>query len=173
MFIQTASYPLTAKPPHNSSSIILDPEHHRVWNVNPDSDSVSVIDENTLTRVREAPVGREPHSLAQAPDGTIWVSNQLSDEVVVLDRDSGDVKARIALPYASQPRSIAFGPSGSAYVSLFATGKLVEIDGTSRKVGRDLVLGPTPAGVSVAADGRIFVTRFLPRPITERCGRLS
>jgi len=161
VFVQTASYPLTAKPPHNSSSIIIDAERHRVWNVNPDSDSVTAIDTDTLGRVREAPVGREPHSLGQAPDRTIWVANQLSDEVVVLDRDSGAVTARIALPYASQPRAIAFGPSGAAYVSLYATGKLVEIDSTSRKVVREVALGPTPAGVAVAADGRIFVTRFL------------
>jgi cytochrome c peroxidase/streptogramin lyase len=161
VFVQTASYPLTDKPPSNSSSIIIDSERHRVWNVNPDSDSVSAIDSDSFRRMLEAPVGREPHSLAQAPDRTIWVASQFSDEVVVLDRDTGEVRTRIALPYASQPRSIAFGSRGMAYVSLYATGKLVEIDAASRKVGREVALGPTPAGVSVAADGRIFVTRFL------------
>ena len=160
-FVQTVSYPLTAKPPSNSSSIIIDAERHQVWTANSDSDSVSVIDADQLVRLREVPVGREPHALAQAPDGTIWVANQKSDEVVVLDRNAGEIKARIAMPYASQPRAVAFGPNGMAYVSLYATGKLVEIDSTSRKVGRDIALGPTPYGVSVAADGRIFVTRFI------------
>jgi len=79
----------------------------------------------------------------------------------VLDPDSGAVSARIALPYASQPRAIAIADNGLAYVTLFATGKLVELDTAARAIRRDLALGPTPAGVSVAADGRIFVTRFL------------
>jgi YVTN family beta-propeller protein len=159
--VETATYPLTASPPHNSSSIIFDAARRRIWNVNPDSDSVSAIDTDAVTRTLEAPVGKEPHSLAQAPDGSIWVTNQLSDEVTVLDPDSGAVSARIALPYASQPRAIAIADSGMAYVTLYATGKLVELDTATRAVKRDLALGPTPAGVSVAADGRIFVTRFL------------
>jgi streptogramin lyase len=159
--VQTAANPLTPSAPHNSTSILFDPARHRVWNVNPDSDSVSATDSTTLTRLFEKPVGDEPHSIAQAPDGSLWVTNQNSDEVVVLDPDSGAVNTRIALAYASQPRTIAFGPTGKAYVSLSATGKLVEIDATSRQVTREVALGPTPAGVSVAANGRIFVTRFL------------
>jgi YVTN family beta-propeller protein len=159
--VHTAHYPLTAQPPTHSSSIVFDAERHQVWNVNPDNDTVSVIDASALARVREVPVGKEPHSLALGPEGTLWVANQMSDEVVVLDRSTGDVRVRIGLAYASQPHSIAFGPSGMAYVSLFATGKLVEIDPASRAVRREVALGPTPAGVSVAADGRIFVTRFI------------
>jgi DNA-binding beta-propeller fold protein YncE len=160
-FVQTAHYPLTAVPPHNSSSIIYDPQHHQIWNANPDADSVSVSDAQTGQRQGEIPVGREPHTLAQAPDGSIWVANQRSDEVLVLDRSNGVTLARIALPYASQPLAIAFGPTGMAYVSLFATAKLAEIDGQARKLGRIVAVGPTPAGVSVASDGRIFVTRFV------------
>jgi len=159
--VQTVTNPLSVSPPSNSSSIVLDAGRHRVWNVNPDSDSVSATDTTTLERVLEVPVGDEPHSLALAPDGSVWVANQFSDEIVVLDPDSGAMQARIALDYASQPRAIAFGQTGNAYVSLFATGKLVEIDASTRRVTRELALGPTPAGVSVAADGRIFVTRFL------------
>jgi MYXO-CTERM domain-containing protein len=159
--VHAAHYPLAAKPPTSSSSIVFDPDRKQVWNVNPDNDTVTVIDAATMSRVREVPVGKEPHFLALAPDGAVWVVSQMSDEVVVLDRASGDVKSRIALPYASQPLGIAFGPTGMAYVSLFATGKLVEIDSASRGVRRELELGPTPAGVSVAPDGRIFVTRFI------------
>jgi YVTN family beta-propeller protein len=160
-FVQTVNNPLTARPPHNSSTILVDAERHRVWNVNPDSNSVSVIDADALKRVRELPVGSEPQTLAQAPDGTIWVTNKMSDEVIVLNRDSLTIEARIALPYASQPRAISFGPNGMAYVSLYATGELVEIDAGSRKVGRHVATGPTPAGIAVADDGRIFVTRFV------------
>jgi DNA-binding beta-propeller fold protein YncE len=160
-FVQTVHHPLTSTPPHNSTSILVDASRHHIWNVNPDSATVSLIDSMTLQRVREVPVGQEPHSLAQSPDGTIWVTNQMSDEVVVLEPTMGALQTRIPLPYASQPLAIAFGPGGKAYVSLFATGQLVEIDSNSRHVEREISLGPTPAGVSVGADGRIFVTRFI------------
>jgi len=159
--IFAAHYPLTAVAPTRSGTIAFDPPRNRVWNVNPDSGSVSVLDAAALTRLHEIPVGAQPSSLAVAPDGTVWVTNRLSDEVVVLDGDTGDVVARIPMAYASQPHSVAFGPGGMAYVSLYATGKLVEIDPASRIVKRELSLGPTAAGVSVAADGRIFVTRFI------------
>ncbi|HEX2876325.1 MAG TPA: PKD domain-containing protein [Polyangiaceae bacterium] len=159
--IFAAHYPLTATPPTHSSSIIFDAARGRVWNVNPDSGSVSVMDAQTLRRIREAPVGKQPRALALAPDGSVWVTNQLSDEITVLDGASGDVQTRIPLAYASQPHSLAFGPNGLSYVSLFATGKLVEIDPATRAPRRELAIGPTPAGVAVAADGRIFVTRFI------------
>ncbi len=161
VFVATAVNALTPARPSASSSILLDEERHLIWSTNPDSDTVSVIDQMQLTRLHEFPVGREPHSLAQAPDKTIWVTNQQSDEVVVLDRDTGAVQTRIAMPYASEPRGIAFGPNGRGYVSLYATGQLLEIDAALRTVSRQLVLGPTPFGVSVAGDGRIFVTRFI------------
>lgn len=159
--IFAAHYPLTATPPTHSSSIIFDSARSRVWNVNPDNGSVSVIDAQTLMRIREMPVGKQPRALALAPDGSVWVTNQMSDEIVVLDGASGDVQTRIPLAYASQPHSLAFSPSGLVYVSLFATGKLVEIDPATRAQRRELAIGPTPAGVAVAADGRIFVTRFI------------
>src|SRR5216683_1893325 len=94
-FVQTVHHPLTSTPPHNSSSILIDAPHHRLWNVNPDSNSVSLIDSATLQLVREVPVGKEPHSLAQAPDGTIWVASQMSDEVVVLEPTMGVIQTRI------------------------------------------------------------------------------
>jgi YVTN family beta-propeller protein len=160
-FIQTIYAPATETAPSNASSIILDADGHRLCNVNPDSDSVTLIDGDTLTRLREIPVGKAPRALARAPDGSIWVTNQMSDEVVVLDSRAGDILTRIPFAYASQPYAVAFGPTGKAYVTLFATGKLVELDVATRHPLRETKLGPTAAGVSVASDGRIFVTRFL------------
>jgi len=160
-FTHTAHAPLTDTPPSNASSVLFDVVRNQIWNVNPDNDSVSVSDAGSLQRLQEIPAGDEPRSLAQAPDGAIWITNQRSDELVVLEPGAVGERARIALPYASQPYSVAFGANGKAYVSLYGTGELIEIDAASRKLGRRLALGPTPAGIAVAADGRIFVTRFV------------
>jgi DNA-binding beta-propeller fold protein YncE len=158
---QTAYLPATELPPSNSSSVLFDAARNRIWSVNQDNDSVTVSDGATLNRELERAVGDEPRMLAQAADGAIWVTNQHSDEIVILDPADASELARVALPYASQPHSVAFGPSGKAYVSLFATGELLEIDASTRELGRRLALGPTPAAIAVASDGRIFVTRFI------------
>jgi YVTN family beta-propeller protein len=160
-WIQTAHSPLTERPPSNSASIVFDAARNRIWSVNQDSGSVSVVDGDTLTRSAEHAVGAGPRSLAQAGDGSLWITLQGSSELVVLRPDDGAELKRLALPYASQPHSLAFGPSGKAYVSLYATGELLEIDATTFQLERRLALGPTPAAVSVAADGRIFVTRYV------------
>jgi DNA-binding beta-propeller fold protein YncE len=160
-WVQTAYAPLSDPPPSNSGSVVFDAARNRIWSVNQDNDSVTVSNAASASRILERAVGKQPRMLAQAPDGSIWVTNQGSDEVLVLDPEQALVLAQIALPYASQPHSVAFGPSGKAYVSLFATGELVEIDAATFTVERRLALGPTPAAVSVASDGRIFVTRFV------------
>jgi DNA-binding beta-propeller fold protein YncE len=160
-WIQTVHAPLSERPPSNSSSIVFDAARNSLWSVNQDNGSVSVVDASELTRSAEHAVGAGPRMLAQAADGAVWVTLQGSSEVVVLSPDDGAELARVALPYAAQPHSVAFGPSGKAYVSLYATGELVEIDSRTFQLERRLAIGPTPAAVSVAADGRIFVTRFV------------
>jgi DNA-binding beta-propeller fold protein YncE/cytochrome c peroxidase len=160
-WIQTAHTPLTPQPPSNASSVVFDSGRNRLWNVNQDHGSVSVVDATSLTRIAEHAVGSTPRMLARAPDGSIWVTLQGSSELVVLNPDDGVELARVSLPYASQPHAIAFGPSGKAYVSLYATGELLEVDAATLRIERRVLLGPTPAAVSVAADGRIFVTRYI------------
>jgi DNA-binding beta-propeller fold protein YncE len=160
-WIQTAHAPLTERPASNSSSIVFDPLRNHLWSVNRDSNSVSVTDASELRRLAEYGVGSPPRMLAQAPDGSIWVTLPDASELVVLDPVDGVELGRTALPYASQPHSVAFGASGKAYVSLYATGELLEVDALSFEPQRRLALGPTPAAVAVAADGRIFVTRFI------------
>jgi DNA-binding beta-propeller fold protein YncE len=163
-WVQTAHAPLTDPPPSNSSTILFDAARQRVFSVNQDNDSITVSSSVSLVRELERAVGAGPRSLAQAPDGSIWVTRQRGDEIVIFDPDEVWELARLQLPYASQPHSIAFGPGGKAYVSLFATGELLEIDVASRQLKRRLTLGPTPAAVAVASDGRIFVTRFVSGP---------
>lgn len=160
-WIQTVHVPLTAQPPSNASSIVFDSSRNRLWNVNQDAGSVSVVDAASLLRIAEHAVGPAPRTLARAPDGNIWVTLQGSSELVVLSPEDGAEVARVALPYASQPHSLAFGATGKAYVSLYATGELLEVDAATFELGRRVALGPTPAAVSVAADGRIFVTRYI------------
>lgn len=157
-----ADHPPTAGT-HGASTIVVDEGRQRVWSVNSDSDTVTMIDAAKLLRLAETSVGDNPRTLAIAPEGTAWVVNQ--DDATISLVDGGTVRepARIALPYASRPYGIAFSPRGDvAYVTLQATGRLLEINVGDGTVERAVEVGPTPRGVAVSADGRrILVTRCI------------
>ena len=167
---QVVHRPLTASAPARSSTVIVTTDRARAWAVNPDADSVTAIDTGALDKAFERSVGRTPRTLAQAPDGTIWVVNEQSHDISVLDSGDGAVIDTIGLPYASMPYGIAFAPDGSAaYVTLQALGRLLRIDPTTRTVVHSLALGPDASGIvpkvrGIAIDsdsGRILVARFV------------
>lgn len=159
----TVYAPPTAGPAPNSSTIILDRSGTQIWNVNPDNNSVSVINAVLLKKMGEIPVGRHPRTLAQAPDGTVWTVNQDDATITVIDANTRSVLTIISLPRGSEPYGIVFSPrQTSAYVSLQATGQVAELDASRRTLIRTLDVGPTPRALALSADGqRLFVTRFL------------
>lgn len=159
----TVYAPPTTSQPQNSSTIILDSSGTQVWNVNPDNNTVSVIDAVRLTKMGEVAVGRQPRTLAQAPDGTIWAVNQGDATITVIDENTRAILAAITLPRGSEPFGIVFNPRNArAYVSLQSLGQVAEVDATSRTLSRTLDVGPTPRALAISADGqRLFVTRFI------------
>jgi len=75
--------PPSGTPPTQSSSIIVASDG-RVWTVNPDADSVSVLDAATGAKLAEYPVGADPRSLAEDANGLIWVACHDADAIHVL-----------------------------------------------------------------------------------------
>jgi YVTN family beta-propeller protein len=58
--------------------------------VNPDSDSVTIVDAASLEVIREASVGRDPRTVAFGPDGSVaFVANHESGAVTRIDLRSG------------------------------------------------------------------------------------
>jgi len=161
--IQTIHGSITALAPASSSTIIFDEAHNTVWNVNPDNETVLAIDALALSKKFEIPVGKDPSTLAKAPDGTIWIVNQGDASIRVLDSMNGSFLGSVTLPYASRPYGLAFSPDGTAgYVTLQATGKLAKLDPALRSVVSVIDVGPTPRGIAISATSdRIFVTRFI------------
>ena len=162
-FLQTIYLPLTQSKPTASAPIVYHDTQDWVWTVNPDNDSVTKIDGNSLLKLAEYSVGDHPRTLALAANGDVWVVNQDDATVTVLNPTSGSVSNTIVLPYGSAPYGIAFAPdASSAYITLEATGQLVEIDALTRAILRTVAVGPWPRGIAVTADGlRILVTRFI------------
>jgi len=163
--IQVVFVAPTASAPAASGPLALLAGLNRLYVVNPDADTVTVIDTGNNTKVAEIAVGRHPVALAvRSADNTVWVANQDSATVSVISAGSNAVVATVALARATQPSGIAVAPNQAAvYVSLSASGQLAKIDPANRAiVGTPTAVGPTPRAVAVSHDSaRILVTRFI------------
>lgn len=166
-FTHVVHYPVTAKRPNASTTIVYDAARNRVYNVNQDNDSISAIDPLTLMKTGELAVYRNPEALALAPNGKLWVLHKDDYAIAIVNPETLQIERGFRLPYASQPIGLVMSPTGdAAYVTLMALGKLLKLNPETGEVLGELAVGPTPRGVSVSADGsRIFVTRFI-SPVT-------
>jgi DNA-binding beta-propeller fold protein YncE/cytochrome c553 len=162
-FRHLVHYPLAARRPNASTSIVYDGARNRIYSLNQDNDTVTAIDPDNLVKVGEVAVYRKPESLALTPDGKLWVVHQDDYAVAVIDPDKLVIERGFRLPYASQPVGVAISPTGdAAYVTLQATGKLLKLDPTTGKVVADVDVGPKPRGIAVSSDGKdVYVTRFV------------
>lgn len=162
-FVHTVHRPLSDGRPTAASSIVFSPEFGVVCNVNPDNDTVSLIDTDTLEKVAEIPVYDQPETLAIGPNGQLWVLHRDDYAIAILDLEHRRIVANLRLPYASQPMGIAASPTGDAmYVTLMGTGKLVVIDPDEKEIVGSIDVGPFARGIAVSHDGKtILVTRFI------------
>ncbi len=138
-FIQVVYEPQTINQPSSSQPLQLIGD--TLWTLNPDANSLSILDVKTLEIGQEIPTGRRPSALAVGPDGQIWVVNRDSWNISLHDPNTGVQKDLVALPYGSQPNAIIFSlDSTYAFVSLQATGELLKINSASKEIEEILEL---------------------------------
>ncbi|MBM4201185.1 MAG: PKD domain-containing protein, partial [Gammaproteobacteria bacterium] len=168
-FLQAVHYPLTATPPAASTNIVYDAQRSWIWNVNPDADTVTVFDDQTQTKVAEITVGKAPKSLALGPGARMWVVNEGSASISLIDATTTppSVVGTVPLPAASEPYGLVFDAAGiNAYVALQATGRLLVLDALSGSETAQVEVGAHPRHLSVTADGtRVLVSRFITPPL--------
>ena len=169
-FAQHVALPPTPTQPTASSSIVYDAANDHVWAVNPDNDSVVVIDAVTNASIQSIPVCQRPSTLAIGGDGRVWVACQGDGVIDVIDPTTFLVEAasRIDLGAGTSPYGIVFDPSGSsAYVSLEAIGEIRRFDGATGAQLASQFVGQHIRHLAVTADGltlhaTFFVTPLLP-----------
>ena len=154
----------TASPARSSSQMVhngLSGSVGRLYVVNPDTNSVTVINTDTNVKVTEVTVGRSPRAAALV-GGEIWITNQDDYSVSILDRATNNlIGLPLALPRASQPQGIV-SDGTKVYVALQATGQVIPITIAGRVIGTPVSVGPTPRALSLSGDGsRLFVRRFI------------
>jgi YVTN family beta-propeller protein len=152
-----------------------DPVGRRVWAVNPDANTVTVLDAASGAKLAEHPVGQNPRSIARDAAGRYWVACHSSDEIRILNPD-GIAHTILPLSYGSAPFAVAPSPDGSRmFVTLHGSGRLLRYDTTNLlapPVGRDTF--PTPRAIAVSADGqRVFVTRFISPELEAEVGEYA
>lgn len=169
-FVQAVAAPATTRAPAASSAMALEARpgaSARLWVVNPDTDTVAVIDTATNARVAEIAVGKSPRSVAIAPDGRVWVTNKGAATISIINASTLAVVQTVTLARASQPHGLAFAPGGgSAFVVLEATGELIKLSAATGAQQGVLALGANVRHVSITADaGTVLVSRFITPPL--------
>ena len=157
-----------------SSSVLFEPASAgygaRIWAVNPDAGTVSVLDAVTMAKLSEIAVGQSPRTLTLlAPVGgsrQVWVTNRGSATVSVIDAGTRAIAKTLTMPVASQPYGIAASPKGDfIYVVLEATGRLLKLN-PSGTILSNADVGATSRHVSVSPDGAVLlVSRFISPPL--------
>lgn len=169
-FVQAVHAATTGTAPRSSTALLVEPRggaSARLWSINPDNDSVAVIDTATLQRTAVVAVGAAPRSIARAPNGTLWVVNRDSASISIIDPASLAVVRTVALPRASQPQALVFAPDGSAaWVTLGAAARLLRLDPASGAQTGAWATGAEPRGLAVSGDSsRLYVSRFISAPL--------
>jgi YVTN family beta-propeller protein len=138
------------------------PDGSKVYVVNSDSKTVSVIDTATNTVVGSPiPVQPDPRGIAVAPDGSkLYVGDEIAffgGTVSVIDTVTNTVSATI--PIGDPPLGgVAVTPDGSkVYVPQVTT--VAVIDTVTNTVIATIPVGLIPIGVAVSPDGsKVYVT---------------
>jgi YVTN family beta-propeller protein len=165
-FYQAVFAPPTARKPTTSSGIVYEPRssgNARIWVVNPDTDTVSVFDAVTRTKLAETAVGKNPRCVAIAPDGSAWVTNVNSATISVLNSSTFAVSQTITLQRGSRPFGLAFDPVGTAaWVTMETSGLVLKLNPSNGAILQSINAGQDVRHLSVNADGsRVYVSRFI------------
>lgn len=165
-FRQAIHAPLTSTKPATSAAIAYDTRasgNPRVWVVNPDNDSVTVLDAVTRQKAGEVAVAAGPRTLAIAPDGRVWVTCVQAGRISIINPTSLAVAQTITLHPGARPFGIAFSPNGAAaWVACEGSGQLLRLNPSTGATIASVPAGINIRHVSVSADSaRVLASRFI------------
>ena len=169
--------PVTGPLPTHSSQLALDAANRRIWAVNPDNDSVAIINADTRQRISVVDLRAlltlddqlDPVSVAVDGSGRAWIALRDADRIVVLD-SAGALVDVFETGYGSSPQAVVSSSDGSAvYASVRGrglvnpgNGQLLRFDAAGLQQTGSVELGPFPGPIAVSGDGSTaFVARFL------------
>ncbi|MFV2065460.1 MAG: DUF4347 domain-containing protein, partial [Pirellulales bacterium] len=106
-----------------------------------------------------------PHSIAQGPDGNLYVSSYTGDSVLRYDAAGNfiDIFVTPASGGLNSPTDLTFGADGNLYVSSLTSNQILRYDGASGAFIDAFVSASsggltTPSGLTFGADGNLYVS---------------
>ena len=167
--------------PTYSSPIALSADNQLVWSVNPDDNSVSVVRTDTNTLLRTIRVGKEPQSVALAPNNKFaFVANAAANSVTVIKINNPSVGGFAAvvektIRTGAEPWNIVISPDGKrVFVANSGQDTISVINALTRNLIGNVRLRSSlcnegdgarhfqPRGLAVSLDSKqLYVTRFL------------
>jgi len=158
--LQTLKVTGEAKADKDADSIVYDPASKRVFVMNGDPHSATVIDAKSGSVVGTIELGGGPEFAVADGSGTVFVNLEDKSELVAIDSKTLKIKSRWPLAPAGAPTALAMD---IAHHRLFSAGrdpqKLVVVDSESGKVLQSF---PISTGVDAAAydveTGLLFVS---------------
>lgn len=138
-----------------SHMLVITPDKSRAFVTNMQSGTLSVLDLNSMKKIKDLPAGTEPEGLAITPDGeTIWVADRQGNMLRVFDAQS--LEELSAIETGSFPIRVAISPDGqTAVTSNLGDGALGIFDVATRTAKDDIV-------VSGSAEARQVTILFSP-----------
>jgi YVTN family beta-propeller protein len=170
LFLMSGIWPQAASgppQPRHSSAIALTDDGATLLVVNPDSNTLSLVDTGSYAILAELPVGIDPRTVTvDSAGGRAYVANRGSDSVSVVDLAAQTVIA--AVPVGRRPYGVVVSPDGGwLYVAEQGIDRLAIVDTARLEIADTLPVADRPSGLAVAGHGHtLYISHLLENKIT-------
>jgi DNA-binding beta-propeller fold protein YncE len=143
----------------DADAIVFDPPSSRVFTLNGDAHSSTVIDAGTGKLITNIPLGGKPEYGVSAGDGKLYANLTDTSEVVEIDTKTAAVARRWSTAPCKQPVSMAIDITHHRLFSGCRSGVLAVSDYQAGKVVTTLPIGTGVDGAGYdAASGNVFAS---------------
>ncbi len=143
----------------DADAIVYDPPSNRVFTLNGDAHSSTVIDAQAGTLITNIPLGGKPEYGASAGDGKVYANLTDISEVVEIDAKTAMVTRRWSTAACKQPVSMALDTAHHRLFSGCRSGVMAVSDYQAGKVVATLPIGTGVDGAGYdAASGNAFAS---------------
>jgi YVTN family beta-propeller protein len=151
----------------SSSAIALTSDGAMLLVVNPDSNSLTLVDTADRSVIAEIPVGVDPRTVAVDSAGArAYVANRGGDSVSVIDLAARKAVAEVQT--GDRPYGVVVNPAGDRfYVAEQGSDRVRILDAASLETIAQIAVADRPSGLAITDDGRtLIVTHLLANTLT-------
>ncbi|MBL7183994.1 MAG: beta-propeller fold lactonase family protein [Anaerolineae bacterium] len=145
-----------------SSAIAITSDGATLLVVNPDSNSLALVDTASYSVLAEFPVGVDPRTVAVDDAGRrAYVANRGSDSVSIVDLTAHTVITEVVV--GDRPYGVVVSPSGDRiYVAEQGAARLAILDTTTFETVSTRPVADRPSGLAISDDGlTLYITHLL------------